>query len=171
LRNSFANPLFVDDTNFDKVIGLASWKIARGSDPMTDAAALTRQMPRNSPLTWVVTLIALALLAIGIRAVLMPAAAATGFGVPLSGGEGLVYVQAFGARNIGLSLLALTMIGLDQRRALGVLFVCSALIAMLDGLIVARHLGLSPGLVRPGAIALLLLVVGGFLLRGNTSPV
>ena len=138
---------------------------------MTAVAALTRQLPWKGPLAWVVALVALALLAIGARAMWIPSQAAAGFGVPLSGGEGLIYVQAFGARNIGLSLFALTMVALDQRCALGVLFVCAALIATLDGLIVATHLGLGLGLARPGAIALFLLVVGALLLRRPTLTV
>jgi hypothetical protein len=135
---------------------------------MTAAAASTRQLRWNDPLAWIVSLVAPALLAIGVRAMLTPSAAAASFGVPLSAAEGLIYVQAFGARNIGLSLFVLAMIALDQRRALGVLFVCAALIAVLDGLILATHLGLGPGLGRPGAIAVVLVVVGSFLLRGNT---
>jgi hypothetical protein len=144
--------------------------------PMTAAAAQTRQLPWKGPLAWAVALVALALLAIGVRAMWMPSVAAAGFGVPLSGGEGLIYVQAFGARNIGLSLFALTMVALDQRLSLGVLFVCAALIATLDGLIVATHLGFGPGIARPGAIVLFLLVVAALLLRrvderGSAMPI
>jgi hypothetical protein len=135
---------------------------------MTAAPTLARALPWNGRLVWVVALVALALLALGVRAMLAPLAAATGFGVPLGGAEGLIYVQAFGARNIGLSLFALAMIALDQRRALGVLFVCAALIATLDGLILATHLGFDLSLVRPGAIAVVLVVLGARLLRGST---
>ena len=135
---------------------------------MSAARSLARTLPWNGPLAWVVALVALALLAIGVRAMLAPSAAAAGFGVPLGGAEGLIYVQAFGARNVGLSLFALAMIGLDQRRALGVLFVCAALIAALDGLILATRLGFDPSLVRPGAIAVVLVVLGARLLRGST---
>jgi hypothetical protein len=131
--------------------------------------AVIRQLPWNGALAWVVASVALALLGIGARAILMPEAAAAGFGVPLSGGEGLIYVQAFGARNVGLSLFASAMIALDQRRVLGVLFICAAVIAMLDGLIVAGHLGFGLGVVRPGVIALLLLFVAAFLLRRNSQ--
>jgi hypothetical protein len=132
---------------------------------MTVAPKIARTLPWNGPLAWIVALVALALLAIGIRAMLAPSAAAAGFGVPLGGAEGLIYVQAFGARNIGLSLFALAMIALDQRRSLGVLFVCAALIAVLDGLILATRLGFGPGLVRHGAIAAVLVLLGVLQLR------
>jgi Domain of unknown function (DUF4267) len=134
---------------------------------MTVAPKLARTLSWDGPLAWIVALAALALLAIGIRAMLAPSAAAAGFGMPLGGAEGLIYVQAFGARNIGLSLFALVMIALDQRRPLGVLFVCAALIAVLDGLILATYLGFGPGLVRHGAIAAVLVLLGVLQLRAT----
>ena len=36
--------------------------------------------------------------------------------------DGLAFVRAFGARNIGLSLLALALLALDMRLGLAVLF-------------------------------------------------
>jgi hypothetical protein len=50
------------------------------------------------------------------------------------------------------------------------LFLSAALIAALDGLILAAHLGPNPALARPGAIAFLLAAVAACLLRGSAPP-
>jgi hypothetical protein len=131
---------------------------------MTSSSAI-RELPWVSPLVWIALLASVALLGIGIRAVLAPASAASGFGIPLSEGSGLAFVQAFGARNIGLSLFALLAIILDERRSVGVLFLCAAAIAAIDALILGQHLGIGPTLIRPAAISAALLIIGGFLLR------
>ncbi len=91
--------------------------------------------------TWIAVLATVGFLAIGLRALLAPAATSAAFGLPLSGGDGLAFVQAFGARNIGLSLVGMALIALDGRRGLAALFLAGALIAALDFWIVASHVG------------------------------
>jgi hypothetical protein len=89
--------------------------------------------------------------------------------VPLDPGDGLVFVQAFGARNIGISVFALLLLLLGRRRSLGLLFACGALIAAFDAGIVAAHAGAAASALRPAATALLLLAIGAGLMRG-ASP-
>jgi hypothetical protein len=127
--------------------------------------AVARELSWSSPLTWISFLAALALLVIGVRAVLAPASASAGFGIPLGEGPGLAFVQAFGARNIGLSLFAALAIILDQRRSVGILFVCAAIVAFLDAYIVSRQLGFGPSIARPSIIAVVLAVIGSLMLR------
>lgn len=100
-----------------------------------------RSLSSNAASTWIATLAALLFLALGLRALLSPTAAAASFGVPLTSGDCLAFVQAFGARNIGLSLVALAMIGLDERRGLAAVFCTAALIAALDFSIVTARAG------------------------------
>src|SRR5690242_12244535 len=100
-----------------------------------------RILPLNGASTWVAGLAAAIFFALGLRALLAPAGAAISFGVPVESSDGLAFVQAFGARNIGLSLVALALIALDMRRGLAVVFFAAALIAALDFSIVAAHAG------------------------------
>ncbi|SJZ89339.1 protein of unknown function [Enhydrobacter aerosaccus] len=129
----------------------------------TDVVA--RELSWTSPLPWLSVIVLGALFAIGVRAVMAPATAASGFGIPLTEGNGLAYVQAFGARNIGLGLFALLAIALDQRRSVGIFFLCAAVIALIDAYVVSRHLGFGLSIARPAVIALVLAALGGFLLR------
>jgi len=72
---------------------------------------------------------------------LAPAGAAAFFGLPVANGDGLAFVQVFGARNVGLSLVALALLALDMRLGLAVVFLAAALISGLDFSIVATHAG------------------------------
>ena len=98
-----------------------------------------RLLPVAAVSTWIAVLAATIFLALGLRALFDPAGAAPFFGVALDAGPGLAFVQAFGARNIGLSLVALALIALDSRRGLIAVFFAAALIACLDFWIVAAQ--------------------------------
>ena len=100
-----------------------------------------RTLPYDSVSTWIAIAAALVFFALGMRALLAPAGAAGFFGVPLDGGDGLAFVRVFGARNIGLSLVALAMIALDVRLGLAAVFLAAALIAGLDFSVVASYAG------------------------------
>ncbi|WP_448044287.1 hypothetical protein [Bradyrhizobium liaoningense] len=54
---------------------------------------------------------------------------------------------------------------LDERRSVGIRFLCAAVIALINAYIVTEHLGLGPSIARPSIIALGLAVLGGFVLR------
>lgn len=115
-----------------------------------------RELPWRSAVTWIACLAVAGFLALGLRALLAPIGAAGSFGVPPPAGDGLAYVQAFGARNIGLALAGLALIVLDQRRSLAVLFLAGALIAGLDFSIVATHAGATQALKHLAYVAGLL---------------
>lgn len=106
---------------------------------MTNSAV--RALPFNAASTWVAVAAAVIFLSLGLRALLAPSGAAVFFGVPLDGGDGLAFVQVFGSRNIGLSLVALALIFLDARLELAAVFFAAALIAGLDFSVVASHTG------------------------------
>ena len=106
----------------------------------TNAPAI-RALPLNRAPTWIAVLAAALFFGLGMRALLAPEGAAATFGIPLDGGAGLAFVRAFGARNVGLSLVALALIALDLRRGLAAVFFASALIAVLDFSIVAGQAG------------------------------
>jgi hypothetical protein len=108
---------------------------------MTHAAA--RTLPWSNPSTWLAIAAAAALLGLGLLAVLSPTTSSGIFGVGLADGDGLAFVQAMGGRNIGLSLLALTLIRLDLRSALAALLLFAALIACIDTYAVASHAGFA----------------------------
>ena len=114
-----------------------------------------RMLPLNTAATWIAALAALIFLALGVRALLAPAGAAAFFGLPVESADGLAFVRAFGARNIGLSLLALTLLALDMRLGLAALFFAAAVIAGLDFSIVATYVGALPALKHLGYVAAL----------------
>jgi hypothetical protein len=126
------------------------------------ATATERPLTWRSPTTWIAAIASLGFFAIGARAILQPLAAGAGFGVQLEPGDGLVFVQAFGARNIGPSVLALLLLFFGRRRSLGLLFACGA----LDAGILAEHAGAAAAALRPAVIALVLLASGAGRLRG-----
>lgn len=125
-----------------------------------------RSLPWAAPTTWVALLAALVFLALGLRAVLDPASAAAFFGLPVPTSEGLAFVQVFGARNIGLSLLALTLLILDLRTGLAAVFLAAGVIAGLDAWIVLFHAGFKFAL-KHFAYLVALPSFGVWLLRGR----
>jgi hypothetical protein len=80
---------------------------------------------------------------IGARCLLAPAGGARFFGAPVTGADGLAFVQAMGARNIVLSLTAFGLILFDLRAGLAVLVAAAALMAALDAMIVRGAAGLA----------------------------
>jgi len=123
---------------------------------LSDSASRARALPWSAVSTWIAILAALVFLALGMRALLAPAGAASFFGLPVPDANGLSFVQVFGARNIGLSLLALTLIILDIRMGLAVLFLAAGVIAGLDAWIVTSNAGI------PYAIKHFIYVIGLF---------
>lgn len=115
----------------------------------------TRLLPLNTASTWITALAALIFLGLGVRALLAPAGASAFFGVPVDSPDGLAFVRAFGARNIGLSLIALALLALDMRLGLAALFFAAALIAGLDFSIVATNAGTLRGLKHLGYVVAL----------------
>ena len=105
-----------------------------------------RSLSLRSPMTWVIATVVLGFLLLGLRTVLFPASAAAFYGVPATAPEALSFVQAYGARNIALSLLAATLLVLDVRSGIVALLAYAALIAVLDAWIVTSAAGLGAAL-------------------------
>jgi hypothetical protein len=117
---------------------------------MTKSAV--RALPFDAASTWVAVAASVIFLGLGLRALLAPVGAAAFFGVPLDGGDGLAFVQVFGGRNIGLSLVALALIFLDARLGLAALFFAAALIAGIDFSVVASHAGTAHAVKHLGYV-------------------
>lgn len=105
-----------------------------------------RSLSTRSPLTWILAFVCVAFLALGFRTLLFPASAAAFYGVPLAGSDGLAFVQAYGARNIAISLLAITLLIMDARLAIAALLGLAAMIAAFDFWIVSSHAGFNPAI-------------------------
>jgi Domain of unknown function (DUF4267) len=102
-----------------------------------------RDLIWRSPLTIVIAVASVVFLALGLRTFFFPEAAAAFFGAPSIAPEALVFVKAYGARNIAIALTALALIRLDFRPGLVVLLACAALVAALDALTMHLHAGMA----------------------------
>lgn len=85
---------------------------------------------------WTVAIAGVGFLSLGLTGLVAPRIAGALFGAEPNGA--LAFVRAMGARNIGISLLALILLALDQRLSLVALSASAALIALLDFWIVSR---------------------------------
>ncbi len=103
----------------------------------------SRLLPVRSPLTILLIAASLVFLGLGLRTFLWPGSAAAFYGVPTDVAEALVFVKAYGARNIAISLLALALIYLDAGLGMGVLLAAAALVATLDAVIMQNHAGFA----------------------------
>jgi len=95
-----------------------------------------------------VILVAFGIIFIGVREFLNPATGALGFGVPLHDAHDADLLAVKAVRDIVAGILALTFLGLRNRKLLAYAFSVLTLIPLLDGLVVLRHAGWSftPGL-------------------------
>ncbi len=103
----------------------------------------SRLLPVRSPLTILLLAASLVFLGRGLRTFFWPAAAAAFYGVPTVSADALVFVKAYGARNVAISLLALALIYLDAAAGVGVLLAAAALVAALDASIMQGHAGFA----------------------------
>ena len=114
-------------------------------------------------------LVALGIIFIGIREFFYPSIAALGFGVPLldpHDGD-LLAIKASG--DVVSGLLALTFLGLRNRRFLAYAIGVMTLIPVLDGLIVVRYAGwiFTPVVLVHWGTAVFMLAVVELLRRGR----
>lgn len=112
-------------------------------------------------------LIGLSIIFIGARFLKNPEAGAAGFGVPASPcGNGGAYLAVKGIRDIATGLIALLLLALGYRRALGWVSLAAATIPLGDAIIVLRHKG-SPAIAFGvhGATAAVVLLNGWLLLN------
>ncbi len=102
-----------------------------------------RDLPLRSPLTIVITLASIVFLGLGARTFFLPEIASAFFGAPATAPEALVFVKAYGARNIAIALTALTLIWLDYRPGLVALLTFAALVAALDATVMYGFSGMA----------------------------
>ncbi|MGC7099111.1 DUF4267 domain-containing protein [Amycolatopsis lurida] len=88
----------------------------------------------------IVLLVGLGIIYIGVQFLLVPVDAAAGYGVAAPGDEG-AYFTVKGIRDIASGLVALTLLALGQRRALGWVMLAMTIIPIADGFIVLSHDG------------------------------
>jgi hypothetical protein len=103
----------------------------------------TRDLQWRSPLTVIVTLASIFFLGLGARTFFLPEAASAFFGAPATAPEALVFVKAYGARNIAIALTALTLVRLDFRPGLVALLAFAALVAALDAVVMFGFSGMA----------------------------
>jgi hypothetical protein len=116
-----------------------------------------------------VMLVAVGIIFIGVREVLYPVICARQFGVPLLDPHDGDLLAIKAARDVVSGILALTFLGLRNRKFLTYAFGVLTLIPVFDGLIVLRHAGWSftPELLIHWGTAAFMLVVVELLRKGK----
>lgn len=114
-------------------------------------------------------LVGLGIIFIGVREFLYPGVAARGFGVPLLDPRDGDLLAIKAGRDIASGILALTFLGLRNRRFLAYAMGVLTLIPVLDGLIVLRHAAwtFTPIILIHWGTAVLMLAVVELLRRGK----
>jgi hypothetical protein len=131
---------------------------------MNNSSTAPTSSSRRSGTGIATLLTGLALCFIGARFLVVPGAAAAGFGVPLTGLA--AYAVAKGVRDLsfGALLIALTLLG--ERRAAALTLVIGSLIPVVDGSIVLAWSGVRPAyLVVHWGTAVFCTVLGVLQLR------
>ncbi len=85
-------------------------------------------------------LLALGIIAIGIRFILAPQASSAGYGVPFDGG-GRAYLAAKGLRDVTYGVLGLVLLVVGGAHLVGWFIAIAAIVPLGDTLIVLRHGG------------------------------
>jgi len=95
-----------------------------------------------------VILVAFGIIFIDVREFLYPAIGALGFGVPLHAPHDADLLAVKAVRDVVAGILALTFLGLRNRKLLAYAFSVMTLVPLLDRLVALRHAGWSftPGL-------------------------
>jgi hypothetical protein len=116
-----------------------------------------------------VILVALGITFIGVREYVYPTIGAVGFGVPLHDPLDADLLAVKAVRDVVSGILALTFLGLRNRKFLVCAFSVLTLIPVLDGLVVLRHAGWSftPVLLIHWGAAAFMLVIVELLRRGK----
>lgn len=99
------------------------------------------QTSPSMALRFIAAALGLAFLSIGLREVFSPAGWDASYGVALAGSDGLDFVRAVGARNVGLSLVALAAAALGARSVMVCAYAATCVIAILDFGIVSAASG------------------------------
>ncbi len=108
------------------------------------------------------------LVAFGIGGLAAPKPSSKMYGVPIAGSTGEAYLRATAVRDLTLGGIFLAFAGLEDRRALGTVFLLTAAVAAGDGSVAMRY-SRTPGRVLPihWGSAVGLLGMAYLLLRGG----
>jgi hypothetical protein len=103
---------------------------------------------------------ALGLWALGVGALLFPRPSSRGYGIPLEDGEGLIYVQVAGIRDLALGFLVALLLYQHNTAGLQAAMLAGALVAALDFYTVFKKTSFSVALLphSVGVVGLLLTV-------------
>jgi hypothetical protein len=115
-----------------------------------------------------VIFVAVGIIFVGVREFLYPVIGALGFGVPLLDSHDADLLAVKAVRDVVSGILALTFLGLRNRKFLAYAIGVLTLIPLFDGLVVLRHVRWSFApvlLVHWGTAAFMLLIVE--LIRGG----
>jgi len=114
-------------------------------------------------------IIGLGIIFIGVREFFYPGVAARGFGVPLLDSADGDFLAIKAGRDIASGILALTFLGLGDRRALAFAMAVLTLIPLFDGLIVLRHAdwNFTPFILIHWGTAAFMLIIVALLRRGK----
>jgi hypothetical protein len=105
---------------------------------------------------WLVGVVAVIIVALGVRAFLDPVAASASFGVPMHTDAETTFVRVYGARNALLGLLALAFLAGGMLRPLTLLFTFATALPLLDAIVITSRIGVGHELVRHAVILLIL---------------
>jgi hypothetical protein len=121
-------------------------------------------------LLWLVALIGVGIIFIGIRFLVAPLAAATGFGVPADGMPTFAYLAAKGVRDIVSGLLLFSLLVMKAGRRVVAAFVgVAALIPSGDFVTVYSNGGTVSALMIHGGTAAFMLVLAALLWRNRAG--
>lgn len=132
-------------------------------------SGLSRPMRIGSLSGWLVILVSLGIIFIGVREFLYPKIGALGFGVPLLDSQDGDLLAVKAVRDVVAGILALTFLGLRNRKFLAYAIGVLTLIPVLDGMVVLRHADWSfkPVLLIHWGTAACMLVIVELLRRGK----
>jgi hypothetical protein len=93
----------------------------------------------------------LAFIALGLRAIIVPATSSSGFGLPMTSASEILWVQVYGSRTMLLGVIALVLLLLRNVRALAWMLAIGALVPFFDMGLIISHAGPGPILFRHAA--------------------
>jgi hypothetical protein len=123
----------------------------------------------RSRVMWLVGVVAVIIVALGVRAFLDPVAASASFGVPMHTDAETTFVRVYGARNALLGLLALAFVAGGMLRPLALLFTFAIALPLLDAIVITSRIGVGHELVRHAVILLVLAATCAALWKLDTA--
>ena len=93
----------------------------------------------------------LAFMALGLRAILIPATSSSGFGLPMTTASEVLWVQIYGSRTMLLGAIALVLLSLRNVRALAWMLAIGAFLPFFDMGLIISQTGPGPILLRHAA--------------------